>query len=206
SLRMSFFFSSRRRHTRWVSDWSSDVCPSDLGRPARRSVPPRRRRRCTGSLTFVQALRNGVGGVVGLTGARAVLVSPDGRHVYVASGGLPPGPAEHAIPGVARDPPTGRLTLLRTRRAGGDGVMGLFGVYAIAFAPGGATLYAASFGANALAVFGRDANTGVLDFRQVIFDGPADLGGAHAVAASPDGGHVYVAAFNEPAVTWVSPH
>src|SRR5262249_56144058 len=21
---------SRRRHTRWVSDWSSDVCPSDL--------------------------------------------------------------------------------------------------------------------------------------------------------------------------------
>src|SRR5215213_4088500 len=25
-----FFFSSRRRHTRWVSDWSSDVCSSDL--------------------------------------------------------------------------------------------------------------------------------------------------------------------------------
>src|SRR5437016_13918702 len=26
-----FFFSSRRRHTRLVSDWSSDVCSSDLG-------------------------------------------------------------------------------------------------------------------------------------------------------------------------------
>src|SRR5262249_44659674 len=26
----SFFFSSRRRHTRLVSDWSSDVCSSDL--------------------------------------------------------------------------------------------------------------------------------------------------------------------------------
>src|SRR3546814_8371141 len=26
-----FFFSSRRRHTRWrISDWSSDVCSSDL--------------------------------------------------------------------------------------------------------------------------------------------------------------------------------
>src|SRR5438093_9980837 len=25
-----FFFSSRRRHTRLVSDWSSDVCSSDL--------------------------------------------------------------------------------------------------------------------------------------------------------------------------------
>src|SRR6267143_6217268 len=36
-----FFFSSRRRHTRWNCDWSSDVCSSDLtqrdtgGKPAR---------------------------------------------------------------------------------------------------------------------------------------------------------------------------
>src|SRR5689334_16675185 len=27
---MGFFFSSRRRHTRWNCDWSSDVCSSDL--------------------------------------------------------------------------------------------------------------------------------------------------------------------------------
>src|SRR5690625_3263947 len=27
-----FFFSSRRRHTRWPRDWSSDVCSSDLVR------------------------------------------------------------------------------------------------------------------------------------------------------------------------------
>src|SRR5437879_2001873 len=25
-----FFFSSRRRHTRYIGDWSSDVCSSDL--------------------------------------------------------------------------------------------------------------------------------------------------------------------------------
>src|SRR5438093_8288121 len=30
-LSFFFFFSSRRRHTRLVSDWSSDVCSSDLG-------------------------------------------------------------------------------------------------------------------------------------------------------------------------------
>src|SRR2546430_4548469 len=29
-----FFFSSRRRHTRFDCDWSSDVCSSDLGLPA----------------------------------------------------------------------------------------------------------------------------------------------------------------------------
>src|SRR5262249_59831683 len=50
-----FFFSSRRRHTRLVSDWSSDVCSSDLrdtpcagtaARPARAApgaTGPRRR-------------------------------------------------------------------------------------------------------------------------------------------------------------------
>src|SRR3712207_8836986 len=36
-----FFFSSRRRHTRYWRDWSSDVCSSDLGVAGRR---PRRRR------------------------------------------------------------------------------------------------------------------------------------------------------------------
>src|SRR5439155_8494642 len=29
-FKASFFFSSRRRHTRWPRDWSSDVCSSDL--------------------------------------------------------------------------------------------------------------------------------------------------------------------------------
>src|SRR5256885_12473108 len=29
-LRVFFFFSSRRRHTRLQGDWSSDVCSSDL--------------------------------------------------------------------------------------------------------------------------------------------------------------------------------
>src|SRR6266481_1221713 len=28
-----FFFSSRRRYTRWNCDWSSDVCSSDLEQP-----------------------------------------------------------------------------------------------------------------------------------------------------------------------------
>src|SRR5690625_7066675 len=32
SLVLLFFFSSRRRHTRWPRDWSSDVCSSDLPR------------------------------------------------------------------------------------------------------------------------------------------------------------------------------
>src|SRR5437764_10974201 len=39
-----FFFSSRRRHTRYIGDWSSDVCSSDLPphdvpHPVRRDFP-----------------------------------------------------------------------------------------------------------------------------------------------------------------------
>src|SRR5690348_17527365 len=35
----SFFFSSRRRHTRWTGDWSSDVCSSDLVLEGDRETP-----------------------------------------------------------------------------------------------------------------------------------------------------------------------
>src|SRR6266481_8977390 len=35
-----FFFSSRRRHTRWNCDWSSDVCSSDLGAGVRALFSP----------------------------------------------------------------------------------------------------------------------------------------------------------------------
>src|SRR5437870_13328344 len=38
-----FFLSSRRRHTRWPRDWSSDVCSSDLDRaPLHRALRLRR--------------------------------------------------------------------------------------------------------------------------------------------------------------------
>src|SRR5690606_39799640 len=38
-LFLVFFFSSRRRHTRFSRDWSSDVCSSDLHHPLTRHLP-----------------------------------------------------------------------------------------------------------------------------------------------------------------------
>src|SRR2546430_11947897 len=38
-IRCVFFFSSRRRHTRFDCDWSSDVCSSDLPMPAKAAFP-----------------------------------------------------------------------------------------------------------------------------------------------------------------------
>src|SRR5437762_6768810 len=39
-----FFFSSRRRHTRYIGDWSSDVCSSDLSLPLSAWWNPKRTR------------------------------------------------------------------------------------------------------------------------------------------------------------------
>src|SRR5438874_8207366 len=39
-LTFVFFFSSRRRHTRSLRDWSSDVCSSDLERRSLARRPP----------------------------------------------------------------------------------------------------------------------------------------------------------------------
>src|SRR5690606_39514552 len=43
-----FFFSSRRRHTRFSRDWSSDVCSSDLvARECRQTINPTSRAQST---------------------------------------------------------------------------------------------------------------------------------------------------------------
>src|SRR5690606_12129859 len=53
-----FFFSSRRRHTRFSRDWSSDVCSSDLADGAAAAVPRAARPAHDGALRTP----NGTGG------------------------------------------------------------------------------------------------------------------------------------------------
>src|SRR3712207_7336220 len=49
-----FFFSSRRRHTRYWRDWSSDVCSSDLNGLYQRN----RLRRRPGTVAVAAAIQN----------------------------------------------------------------------------------------------------------------------------------------------------
>ncbi len=92
-------------------------------------------------------LRDGVGGVDGLFGARSVTVSPDGAHVYAA------GVSDDAVAVFSRDPGTGALTFVEGLRDGGDGVAGLFGAFSVTVSPDGAHVYAAGQFDNAVAVF-----------------------------------------------------
>src|SRR6266508_160033 len=54
-----FFFSSRRRHTRWPRDWSSDVCSSDLDRAGRDVLGNDRASADEGTLTDADTRQDG---------------------------------------------------------------------------------------------------------------------------------------------------
>ena len=125
---------------------------------------------------------------LGRTGALGVVVSPDGKHAYVA------GSVDHAVTALQRDPESGELSFLQVLKEGVDGVSGLQGAIYLDISPDGQFVYVAGSQSDALAVFRRDADTGHLTFETSFFDAPDDLGldGAFDVEVSPEGTHVYV--------------
>src|SRR5258706_3220197 len=78
SCDVCFFFSSRRRHTRLVSDWSSDVCSSDL---------------------FISGSGFGSSPIVTLGGVvlGGVLVDSPGTSISAVMPALPPGSYELSV-------------------------------------------------------------------------------------------------------------
>src|SRR6202012_6201421 len=86
--RLLLFFSSRRRHTRSLCDWSSDVCSSDLaGRSARIALRSRGARRDARAGGRSEERR--VGKSVDLGGRRIIKKKKkeQGRRGAAASGG-----------------------------------------------------------------------------------------------------------------------
>jgi len=136
----------------------------------------------TGSLTFVTSY--GTGAIPALFGVSGVLVSPDDAHLYVLSF------ASNALLGFLRNPVTGELTQIGQAIDGSGGVDGLDGPSELAISPDGAHIYVAGFNEDAVAVFSRDAGTGILTFVEVQRDG-VGVEGVGSLAISGDGAHVY---------------
>jgi 6-phosphogluconolactonase (cycloisomerase 2 family) len=144
------------------------------------------------------------GTAAALDGAHDALVSPDGRHLYVASF------QGDSVSVFARDRARGRLTqpagadacivddpLLGSRCGDAEGLDGIGG---LGISPDGRHLYAASFGSGALASFARDRVSGRLtplgcladdDFFPIDCAPAVALYGLTSVTVSPDGRHVY---------------
>ncbi|WP_157089292.1 beta-propeller fold lactonase family protein, partial [Oceanibaculum pacificum] len=145
----------------------------------------------TGDLTFKSVILDD--NVPSLQSVRTVIVSPDGAHVYAASG------YDGNITSFERDPATGELTYIGSI----PDILGTSASESLAFSPDGLTLYSVSFHEDAIAIFTRDADTGALTHAGSIKHGDEvnsvtveGMDGSTAVVVSPDGEHVYVASNN----------
>lgn len=160
---------------------------------------------------------------IALDGISDLAVSPDGRHLYVASF------YSHAIVAFERDASSGGLIQLTgPGTCLGPGVVhdecaggrAMFAPSAVAVSPDGRQIYVAAVGSDAVAVLSRDRATGTFQqlsgaagcLRELPEDWPPgepDPAGcgpgkglelAVSAAVSPDGRHVYVASFGRSAV------
>lgn len=143
-----------------------------------------------------------------LDSADAGVVSPDGKHVYVAA------QASDAVAVLARDKQTGALTpagCISETGSGGactDGVA-LNTPRAVAISPDGKHVYVAAASSSAVVALARDKVTGLLTPAGCVSDTGSGgvctdgigLSFASHVAVSPDGKHVYVTAELGGAVT-----
>jgi 6-phosphogluconolactonase (cycloisomerase 2 family) len=131
----------------------------------------------TGALTFVEVLQHGDRHVEGLRGLRAVAISPEGAHVYVAGG-------QSRIGIFARDPLDGRLTALPAQKGlGADGLH-------LAVTPDGSRVLA-SGAFHLLSIFDRDPVTGGLTLAHVHLGG--FIGEPRDFVLDSTGTHAYMA-------------
>jgi len=150
-----------------------------------------------GYASWSNLVQDGADGAAGLSGCRAVCLSPDGTSLYAA------GTSDDSLVWMGRDTDTGALSFRGRYVNGIGGVSGLGGVECLAIPPDGAFVYAGGASDGALAVFRRDSDTGALSFLSAVLDG-ADgvdgIAGVRAIAVSPDGLSLYAAGYADNAL------
>ena len=151
----------------------------------------------TGHLAFIEKYADGINGVDGLNGADDLVISPDGKHIYVNSFW------DHAVAVFDRDASTGVLTYVERYKDGVSGVDGLNGANAVAISPDGKNVYAVAYWEHGLSVFDRNETDGKLSFKEVFKDNTGGVDGLSRpsdVIVSPDGKQVYVTSIFDNAI------
>jgi len=148
----------------------------------------------TGELSFVQRFTQTELGQSDGTGARDVLVSADGRHVYTATS------FGRSVGVFSRDQSTGHVSLQQVLVDDIDGE--LYGPLDLAMSGDGRHVYVTAH--NSLSVFERSLTTGELTFLQELRDGVSGVDGlddARGVIVSPDDRHVYATGYYDQSVS-----
>ncbi|WP_198284585.1 beta-propeller fold lactonase family protein [Beggiatoa alba] len=142
-----------------------------------------------GQLTFVQTVTSSHIANNGLMGANAIAVSPDGKHVYVT------GVTDSSLTVFTRNTATGMLSLVEVQKDGVGTVSAMQNANVVTLSPDGTRVYVTSPTDNALNVFSRDSNTGLLTLLGVQIDGVNGvngLAGAADVKAVSDGTNTFI--------------
>ena len=144
---------------------------------------------------LLDAVEEGVDGVVGLDAVTDLAVSPDGKHLYATS------QLSNAIAVFERQ---GDGSLQQVEAIfDGDGGAALQGPRAVAISPEGNLVFVAATAEDAISVFHRNSGSGELRLAEVLRNGVGGINGLDApvdLVATPDALHVYVAAFADDAV------
>lgn len=145
----------------------------------------------SGDLLHLSMIQDGINGVSGISYPLSMTNSGDGINMYVAGFGS----ASLAIFDV--DENTGELNFMESETGEGMGVSGLDGVVTLTTSPDGKNIYAAGDNADALVVFSRNNESGMLSYMQKIEDGVSTdgLNGVNGIVVSEDGAHVYATGF-----------
>lgn len=153
----------------------------------------------TGKLSQIDIDQNGLLGVAGISGARALAISPDGEHVYVA------GDYSNAVAVFKRQtqvgaPDAGKLSFVEMVQSGVNGVIGIASPRALLLSPDGKQLYVLGSTSDAVVLFSRQTYSGSGNFGKLTQvatyqngDGGAlGLDEIRSLAISPNGAHLYV--------------
>lgn len=141
-----------------------------------------------GTLTHVQTLTEGVAGTIGINGTEDLEVTQDGNFLYAIGG------SSDALCTFSRNTSTGMLTQLQVISDTTAGIDGLNSASGMALSPDQKTIYVSAQIDDAISVFSRDVNTGMVTFEEVWLNGVFGVDGlnsAYDVDVSPDNMHVY---------------
>lgn len=150
----------------------------------------------TGALSFVDAIYDADGGVDGLDGPRSIVISPDGKNLYVAAYD------DNKLSVYSRNSVTGAASFLGVYEEGDQDVEELTGPHALALSPDGKNLYVALW-SNEIIVFDRNSSSGLLTYGSKLsyLEGETKKESPRAMALSPDGKFMYVASANNDALS-----
>jgi 6-phosphogluconolactonase (cycloisomerase 2 family) len=143
-----------------------------------------------GGLRLGDVARDEVDGVDGLNGASAVVIDSMGLHTYVASS------IDNAVAVFTYSQTDGSLLYLQSLKDGSGGVDGLYGACSLVISPDEKHVYVTGYTESAVAIFSRNAVTGLLTYVGMVQDGVGGVDGLHgarSIDISADGDHVYVA-------------